>query len=362
MRKSLYIALLASVFMVDTANAGVRGGTSGNSKKAVRASNNRRAGGLRAAALAAGAASASTVDTTTETTEEVKDKDVKTCEQIFYTCMDDKTNETVMSNELVYSDYSDMLSDIYSGMTAPAFKCIYSNDVKSIYSKYYFGRDIFAPTNGRIEKINGNSIEYYSYLKDNATKAANKRIPITDIDREVLKITGIKTTPKGLKFSSQLPDVSYTITTIDGNALYNENVSYCLDKTQNTELEGCVKIKKSWGDDYRTQKPNISKSCNDYEVFLSGKLSKAKTAASDYIIMLKQKLEAIIDEYNLKIEAEEELKNINEKEEEVDYMTAGSTGGLQPKTDTSKKGVAASLVAGSVARKVALPLLGLPPI
>ena len=359
MRKSFYISLLTSIAIAELFGFEA----SAREKKVVRAGNSRRAGGLRASAMSAIVNTTSTTNTTTETDETVKDKDVKTCEQIFYTCMDEKTNESVMLNEAVYTDYSDMLTDVYSGMTAPAFKCIYSNDVKSLYSKYYFGRDIFAPSNGRLEKINGNSIEYYAYLKDNATKAANKKISIDTIDREVLKIAGIETYPKNLKFSSELPDVSYTITTIDGNALYNQNTAYCLDKTKNKDLEGCVKIKKSWADDYRTQKPNVAKSCDDYEVFLSGKLSNAKKSAKEYINTLKTKISAVIDEYNLKLEAEEELKKINETpEDDVNYMTAGSEGGLNAKSNTSNKGVAASIVGGSIARKVALPLLGLPPI
>lgn len=362
MRKSIYIALLASIFTLDS-NAS--NSARPNGKKSVRASSNaRRFVGLRAAAVSADTVASTTkTETKTEEAEVKKEKTQKECEELFYACMDGKTNETVMSNEFIYSDYSDMLSDIYAGVTAPVFKCIYSDDVKSLYSKYNFGRDIFGPSNGRIDKIEKNSINYYAYLKDNATKVANKKIPITEVNRDVLKMVGIETMPIGLKLSVELPDVSYNVTTINGSSAYKLNSEYCLDPTKNTELEGCKKIKQDWANNYRRLPPTSSKSCEDYEVFLSEKLTDAKKSATDYIFGLKKKIETIIDEYNLKKEAEEELKNLNEEpEKDINYMTAGSSGGMNDKTDTSKKGVAASVVAGSVARKVVLPLLGLPPI
>lgn len=305
MKKSIYIALLASIFISDMANADIRG-----NKKSVRASNTTKRsstrGSLRAAAISSSSTSSEGTSKTSSTSEA---KDTKTCEKIFYSCMDEKTNEAVMTNELIYNDYSDMLSDIYSGMTAPAFKCIYSNKVKSLYSTYYYGYEISTPMAGMNEKIQSNSIEYYSYLKDNATSVANKRLPVTQVDREVLKFADVKTEPSDMKFAT-LPDVSYKITTLDTNALFDSNVAYCMDPTQNKELEGCPTLKKSLSDKYKDMDVSLSKTCKDYEVFLTTKLSQAKTSAKDYIIKLKTKISSVIDEYNLKKEAEEELKNL----------------------------------------------------
>ena len=312
MRKSIYIALFASIFVIDsiTADAG-RG--SDNGKKSLRASSSRkqRFGNIAkkvAAPSSVPAESASTSEKETDISTE--EKTVKVCEKIFYKCMDEKTNESVMSNDIVYNDYADMISDIYSG-NSPAFKCIYSNNLKSLYAKYYFGREISAPMNGHIEKVRSNSIEYYSYLKDNATQVANKKISADKIDSEVLDMLGMK---KTLNLSQTLPDVSYTITTIDGTALLDENVAYCSDASRNKDYEGCDKMKKSWVDNYKEENPSMLKSCKDYEVFLSSKLTQSKSSTSDYVSKIRKKIESVINEYELKKEAEEELKKLEEEE------------------------------------------------
>ncbi len=306
MKKSIYIALFASVFVMDslTVDAG-----RGSNKKSLRASSSRK---QRFGNFAKNT-STTTTATNTKTTDETavpEEKNAKTCEKIFYKCMDDKTSEVVMSNDIVYNDYADLMTDIYSG-NSPAFKCVYSNNLKSLYSKYYFGREISAPTNGHLEKIRSNSIEYYNYLKNNATQVSSKKISAKYADDYVLEIAGIKRNLKGA--SQELPDVSYTITTIDGNALYNENVAYCSDASQNVDFDGCDKIKKSWIENYKEENPSMLKSCKDYEVFLSSKLTQAKTSTSDYISKLKTKLESSIKEYELKITAEEELKKLEGK-------------------------------------------------
>ena len=314
MRKSIYIALFASIFVIDslTADAG-RGNNNNNNKKSLRASSSRkqRFGGASSRITAAPVSSEKTsADKDAEKGDKIEEKNLKTCEKIFYKCMDEKTNEVVMANDIVYNDYADMISDIYSG-NSPAFKCVYSNNLKSLYARYYFGREISAPTNGHLEKIRSNSIEYYNYLKNNATQVSSKKISAKYADDYVLEIAGIKRNLKGA--SQELPDVSYTITTIDGNALYNENVAYCSDASQNVDFDGCDKIKKSWIENYKEENPSMLKSCKDYEVFLSSKLTQAKTSTSDYISKLKTKLESSIKEYELKITAEEELKKLEGK-------------------------------------------------
>ncbi len=311
MRKSIYIALFASIFVMDslTADAG-RGNDNG--KKSLRASFSRkqRFGNVAKKVATSSVSTESASKSKEETDISMEEKTVKTCEKIFYKCMDEKTNESVMSNDIVYNDYADMISDIYSG-NSPAFKCIYSNNLKSLYAKYYFGREISAPMNGHMEKVRSNSIEYYNYLKNNATQVASKKASVDKIDSEVLDILGIK---KTLNMSQILPDVSYTITTIDGTALLDENVAYCSDASRNKDYEGCDKMKKSWVDNYKEENPSMLKSCKDYEVFLSSKLTQAKSSTNDYILKLGKKIESVIKEYELKKTAEEELKKLEEEE------------------------------------------------
>ena len=77
---------------------------------------------------------------------------------------------------------------------------------------------------------------------------------------------------------------------------------------------GCPKLKKSLADKWKDANPTIKKSCNDYTVFLTEKKSKAKSTAEDFIKTLKTKFTSIIEEYNLKIEADEELKALEAEE------------------------------------------------
>ncbi len=242
---------------------------------------------------------------TTSTTEEVE-KTKEVCEQIFYDCMDKKTDELVMQNEVYFDDYNDMLTDIYAGMTNPSFKCLYKNDIKDLYSKYYYNQTGLDSSMG-VKKIKTKSIEYYNFLKQNANDVATKRIATNMILPEVLTIAGIEIEPIGMN-SQSLPNVTYKFTTLNPITSFNMNVEYCMNPKTNQDLDGCDKLRKNIADDYKTLPPNtITKNCQDYETFLMDKRTKAEEEARTFIIGLKTKLTNNIEEYNAKIEAAKTL-------------------------------------------------------
>lgn len=246
----------------------------------------------------------------TSTTSSDEEEDVKTqddCKQIFYTCMDKKTNESVMQYETFYDDYNDMLTDIYDGMTSPVFKCIYSNNVKDLYETYYYNQSGLDASGGWTQKIRKNSIEYYNFLKQNANDVATKKITANLVYPEVLTIAAISVSP--LEASPQpVPNVSYKFTTINPTNLFELNTQYCIDVEKNKNLEGCSKIKKTWAEDWKNTAPNtLTKNCQDYETFLVEKRSKAKQSAETFILSLKTQITNAINEYNAKIEAQREL-------------------------------------------------------
>ena len=302
--KVLFVLLLTSTSIYAKSRSDVNTNRSGNNRS--------RVSNLRASSTIRNLDSSTTSSSSTEL-------DKESCEEIFYKCMDEKTNETLMQYDIIYDDYSDMITDIYSGMTMPAFKCIYSPRVKSIYSTYYFNTNVSSPTAGFVDKIGKNSIEYYNYLKENATNVANKTLGVEMLDSDVLSLGSISMKPLK-KGSVNLPSVSYKITTLNPTKIFEANVAYCMDSSQNTDLEGCPKLSKKLAEKWEEADLSLNKSCKDYEVFLSEKLIKAKENATSFITGLKTKLESAIEEFNLKIEAEEELKALEEaakaKEEE----------------------------------------------
>ncbi|MBD5398523.1 hypothetical protein HDR60_03380 [bacterium] len=243
---------------------------------------------------------------TTTTTTITEDKTKEQCEQIFYDCMDKKTNETVMQYEVYYDDYNDMLSDIYNGMSSPVFKCIYSNDIKDLYSSYYYGQTGL-DVDGNTVKIKKNSIAYYNFLKQNASDVASKKISANMVLPEVLNIAGITKTPIDSK-AQTTPNVSYKFTTVVPLTLFNLNKEYCMDVEKNKDLDGCAKLKNNLADNWKNLTPNtMSKSCQDYETFLIDKRTQAQQATQTFILSLKTQIINAIDEYNAKIEASKQL-------------------------------------------------------
>ncbi|MBD5405955.1 hypothetical protein HDR59_05410 [bacterium] len=253
-----------------------------------------------------------TLRTSTTTSSDEEEEDVKTqddCKQIFYTCMDKKTNESVMQYETFYDDYNDMLTDIYDGMTSPVFKCIYSNNAKDLYETYYYNQSGLDASGGRTQKTRKNSIAYYNFLKQNANDVATKKITANLVYPEVLTIAAISVSPLDASPQS-VPDVSYKFTTINPKNLLELNTQYCLDSEKNKNLEGCPKLKKTLVEDWKNLGPNtLTKNCQDYETFLVEKRSKAKQAAETFILSLKTQITNAINEYNAKIEAQRELFN-----------------------------------------------------
>ncbi|MCR5506359.1 MAG: hypothetical protein K6F04_00755 [bacterium] len=324
MRKSIYIALFASLILTETTvvNAG-RG-----SKKSVRASTSKRAGTTgavrrRAASTASvqsgSTSSSSSSSSSSSTTEE---KDVNACEQIFYECMNEKTQESLMANEALYTDYEDLISEFYSGMKTPVFKCIYSDDVKALYSKYNYGFEL-NDSSSRIERIRRNSIYYYMYLKENATEAINKKIIAPQIHKDVLSLA--KTDKKtSNQVDPNMWDVSYVILSVQPRRLWQENIAYCTDPAQNKNLSGCPKMRETlvekWSDKWLEQTPTKKQSCNEYETFLKNNLTKAKAETVKYITGIRSELEGVIDAYNLKTESEKELTLLELKDKETEGL------------------------------------------
>lgn len=242
----------------------------------------------------------------TTTTTEIEEKTKEQCEQIFNDCMDKKTNETVMQYEVYHNDYNDMLSDIYNGVVSPVFKCIYSNDIPDLYGSYYYGQTGL-DTDRSGAKVKRNSIEYYNFLKQNASDVASKKISANMVLPEVLSIAGITTSPLN-SMSQQLPNVSYKFTLLNPTNTFNLNVEYCIDSEKNKDLEGCKQLKKTIGDTWKTIPSNtVSKSCKDYETFLMDKKSQVQQSTQTFILGLKTQIINAINEYNAKIEAETKL-------------------------------------------------------
>ncbi len=320
MKKSIYVALFTSVFLTSAivANAG-RG--SNNGKKSVRAGSTRRSSvAKRASAISAVTKAAATTATTetTETKKTTKAKDAQECEKIFFDCMDTKTRESLMANEALYTDYEDMVSEFYSGMKTPVFKCIYSDDVRGLYSKYNYGFEL-SDSSSRIEKIRRNSTYYYMYLKENATNVVNRSLLIQQVDSDVLSIAGVEKSVEG-QSNPELWDVSYSILSVQPKVLWKENVAYCTNPKQNEELEGCPKLKSDAPEKWLSNIPTKKQSCADYETFLKNTLSRAKSDSTKYIQTLRPKLESLIDEYNLKTDAEKELALLDLKQKEEDGL------------------------------------------
>lgn len=321
--KNFYKVIFTSILISTECFAGVRGSIGsdkrvasnrGGAKRRSASTSARASAGLRSSMISASATTASTTSSTTPTVE----KDEAGCKQIFYTCMNDKTMEAVMQNELLYDDYNDMVSDIYSGMSQPPFRCIYSNKVKNLYSSYNYGFEISAPSgNTNAEKIKKGSIAYYSFLKDNASDVATKKLSAKLLHSEALAMANLTISPIDSE-NPKLAEVSYKITTLDTKKIFDENVKYCIDPKQNTDIDGCENLSKStgrkWGEAWKEETPSVNASCKDYEVFLTEKRTKAKEQAQAYISQLSTKLFSVIEEYNLKVESDKKLKALEEQE------------------------------------------------
>ena len=93
--KNICLTLICSLLIPNVVEAAPRG------------SSVRSAGGKRARSGSNFARSASMKNSSSElssTSTDIEEKDAKTCEEIFYSCMDQKTNEVVMQNDIIYNE------------------------------------------------------------------------------------------------------------------------------------------------------------------------------------------------------------------------------------------------------------------
>lgn len=250
--------------------------------------------------------STGSVNTNTITTGEIEKTD-EVCIDLVYDCMENKTNEIVMQNEDFFDDYNDMLTDIYGGMITPSFKCIYDKNLKNLYSEYYYGIDDLDEVSGKTEEIKRNSIEYWSFLKQNAMDVASKKISPSMINTKILGIADINIFPMN-RVSQDLPGVSYKSTLVNPDVEFEMATAYCIDPEKNEDLEGCQTFRKNFTEKWKEIEPNtVKKSCSNYEVFLADKKTKAERGAEVFIIGLRTKLINVIEEHNAKIIATQEL-------------------------------------------------------
>jgi len=312
----------------------------------------------RAAATAVKNSAVSTTSSTVSEVEEVEEDEEKTkdaCIEAYNNCMEQKTVESLMMYDDLFNDYSDMVSDIYNGMSQPTFRCLYSDDVIAIHTKYYYGSELSAPTEGGMSKklITTDSIEYQNFLKTNAEQVANKKYSPAFLSDKVIEIAGLKKKPLEQQ-ALELPEVSYKVTALDPIKVYKENRDYCVNPKENTNLQGCRKISDDIINAWKNKSPKIEKSCDDYRLFLTEKKSKSEKETKDLIIGLSNKLSSAIEEYNLKIEADRALeqsetdkKNAEEKKKEAAVAQAAAEAAVksmqaqntQKKKDCVKKKV-----------------------
>lgn len=232
------------------------------------------------------------------------------CQAAVFKCLDKKVMAFAQTMDIVYDDYTDMLTDVYGGLSAPVFKCAYSKKLQQIYAQSHFGLSNVSPPSGsRAQKVSGNSIDYYNYMKSNALDGASKKISATEISPAVLEMAGIKLKAKGGGPQAVAPDVNYKITAFDGKEKYEEDLAACMSPSVNADVVPCEpKMLNTAGDDWLESAPSVDKSCADYKVFLMNRVSKAKEDARGVIFGLRSTLSRVIEEHNEAVDAREALK------------------------------------------------------
>ncbi|MDR2098701.1 MAG: hypothetical protein LBO78_01590 [Rickettsiales bacterium] len=237
------------------------------------------------------------------------------CTGIFYSCMDKKTNEATMTFDVFFDDYNDMLTDVYAGMKSPPFKCVFSKKAREIYTSNYYGIDSLSFESGtkNEDKIRRGSIGYYDYLKANAMDVSSGKIMPQHIYSGVLELVDITVFPRN-QVPGNLPAVSYKVTTMDAGKALQEAQDFCFSAEKNPDMDGCPFKGMKLGslvDDWKKADPiTMDKSCMDYEVFLTDKKSKAKSAAVDFISTLKTKITENIQNYNDNTDAKDEMEDV----------------------------------------------------
>ena len=130
-------------------------------------------------------------------------------------------------------------------------------------------------------------------------------------------MANLKISTKGLKNSSDTKPVSYKVARMNPEQLFENASEFCSSTKQNKNFVKCTAKKientiSEWKENW-FKEDEVVKSCKDYEAFLLDKLSKAEKDAKSFISGLSNKLFSIIEQHNLKEEADEELENMKQK-------------------------------------------------
>ncbi|MDR3126497.1 MAG: hypothetical protein LBT92_02595 [Rickettsiales bacterium] len=218
-------------------------------------------------------------------------------------CMDNKLLLATQAGGAVYDDYNDMLADIYNGVDIVPFKCMYSESIKTINAKFYYGNTTLV--SGAMMDVKPGSIEYYKFLAENFSSVLAKKLPPMFLAPEVLKIANIDRPITN--WTPNSPEGSISISSLRPEDRFKADANACLNPELNPDVEGCGEqityntavLWRSSGD------ITVDKSCRDYETHLTAKLAKLKKTTEAAIQQKRQQLIEIIDEYNANEEAKE---------------------------------------------------------
>ena len=357
--KRIFILALSFLFAMDCATfantstkkkSAKRASSRGNGKNGKRASSARRAAARAVMAKSGTGTNTTSTESSTTTEEEPKEKTKQECAEAYNSCMDRKTLETLMIYEDLYNDYNDMLTDVYSGMVQPAFRCMYSDEVIEMHTKYYYGSALSAPTGTMAarKEVTDDSIDYQTFLRQNAEEVASKKLGPAFLHEDVMKIARIEKKPLIHK-EVDIPIVSYKVTALDPAKAYRENKEYCIDPSKNSNLLGCRKVNDDTISAWKNKNPNVEKSCEDYRIYLTEKKVESEEATKKFILGLSTKLSSIIEEYNLKVEADRELEEIKAKEEAERRRKLGLAPKVQGQPGKSSSSKPNDIARGAVA-------------
>jgi hypothetical protein len=219
-------------------------------------------------------------------------------------CMDAKLLLATQGSGTVYDDYNDMLADIYNGVDMVPFKCLYSESIKTINARFYYGNTTLV--SGAMMDVKPGSIEYYKFLGENLSGVLSKKLPAMFLSPEVLKIANIDREIRD--WTPNSPEGSISISSLRPEDRFKSDANACISPELNPEMEGCgdqityntAVLWRSSGD------ITVDKSCRDYETYLTAKLAKLKKTTEAAIQQKRQQLTEIIDEYNKNEAAKED--------------------------------------------------------
>jgi hypothetical protein len=247
----------------------------------------------------------------------VKEKTSTECADEYYACMDKKTVEVVMQYEAYYDDYSQMLTDTYSGITNPPFKCIFDDKVKEIYSDAYYGIKHLR-IRSTPDRAEAGSITFYNAIKQNAIDVSSGKLQAIDLDINVYEIGKLEVRAEGgAPGPIKYPEVEFKSLVVDPKNEFKGMSEFCASPRDNKRVEGCNDVtlsERELSNKWKNLPPmTVKKSCDDYKAFLADKKKKAKESAESFITTLKMSLGQKIGAYNSNLFAkkrlEEELQN-----------------------------------------------------